>query len=111
MLKTMVTMAGILEFVQAVQLPAAEAQSGYPSSNDPGSLKDGARYRPILFANHNDGELPAHDGVEGTTLPRSSDPVGCCVSPEGRSAGMPESSGPGGCTIWLGSVAGIFCVQ
>jgi hypothetical protein len=61
MLKTMVTMAGILEFVQAVQLPAAEAQSGYPSSNYPGSLKDGARYRPILFAN----QFPRRDGPLG----------------------------------------------
>ena len=92
MLKTMLTVAGILVLVQAVQLPAAEAQSAYPSCNYPGPLKDGARYRPILFANHNDGELPAHDGVEGTTLPRSSDPDGfvCCVSPEGRSTGVPE---------------------
>jgi len=91
MLKTMLTVAGILVLVQAVQLSAAEAQSDYPSSNDPGSLKSAAGYRPILFANH-DGELPAHDRGEGTTLPRSSDPDGfvCCVSPEGRSTGVPE---------------------
>ena len=92
MRKTMLTMAGILALVQALQLSAAEAQSGHPTSNFPGSLKNGVGYRPILFADHNGGDLPAHDRGEGTTLPRSSGPDGfvCCVSPEGRSAGVPE---------------------
>jgi len=92
MLKTMLTMAGILTLVQAVQLPVAEAQSGYPSSVYPGSLQVGVGHRPVLFPNHTEGELAAHDGGEGTRLPRSSEPDGsvCCVSPEGRPAGIPE---------------------
>ena len=92
MLKTMLTMAGILTLVQAVQLPVAEAQSGYPSSIYPGSLQVGVGHRPVLFPNHTEGESPAHDGGERTTQPRSSNPSGfvCCVSPEGRSAGIPE---------------------
>jgi hypothetical protein len=92
MLKTMLAMAGILALVQAVQLPAADAQSGYPSSNYLGSLKGGEAYRAILFATHNEGELPAHDGGAAAALPRSSEPDDfvCCVSPEGRSTGVPE---------------------
>ena len=83
MLKNMLTMAGILTLVQAVQLPVAEAQSG---SIYPGSLQVGVGHRPVLFPNHTEGELPGHDGGEGTRLPRSSEPDGfvCCVSPEGR---------------------------
>ena len=87
-----VTMAGFLTLVQAVQLPVAEAQSGYPSSIYPGSLQVGVDHRPVLFPNHTEGESPAHDGGERTTQQRSSNPSGfvCCVSPEGRSAGLPE---------------------
>ena len=92
MLKTTLTMAGILTLVQAVQLPVAEAQSGYPSSIYPGSLQVGVGHRPVLFPNHTEGESPAHDGGKGTRLPRSSEPDGfvCCVSPGGSALGVPE---------------------
>ena len=90
MLKTMLTIAGVLALVQAVQLPAAEAQSGYPSPNDPGSPKGVADYRLTLRSIFPGGVLPAPSG-EVTTQPRSSDPNGfvCCVSPEGQN-GMPK---------------------
>jgi len=96
MLKTMLTIAGILTLVQAVQLTAANAQSGYPSPNYPGSPNSGAHYRPTISFNSEDnlsplGGLPAPGG-ERTTQPRSSNLSGfvCCVSPEGRSPGVPE---------------------
>jgi hypothetical protein len=91
MLKTILTIAGVLVLGQAVRLPAADAQSGYRSPNDPGSPKGVADYRPTLGSFFPIGVLPAPGG-EGTAQPRSSNPSGfvCCVSPEGRSTASPE---------------------
>jgi hypothetical protein len=95
MLKTTLTIAGVLVLGQAVQLPAADAQSGYASPYHPGSPNGGAQYRPTtdfdgVAGLSPGGGLPAPVG-EGTTQPRPSHPSGfvCCVSPEGRSS-MPE---------------------
>jgi len=93
MLKTMLTVAGVLALSQVVQLPAADAQSGY--SNYPGSPDGGARYRPTVgwdgVANLSPGSALLAPGREGTSQPPSSNPTGfvCCVSPEGRSS-LPE---------------------
>ena len=91
MLKTILTIAGVLLLGQAVQLPAVDVQSGYRSPNDSGSPKGVADYRPTLGSIFPNGVLPAPGG-EGTTQPRPSNPSGfvCCVSPEGRSSASPE---------------------
>jgi hypothetical protein len=98
MLKTMLTIAGALALVSAVQLPAAHAASpgigtpSHPSSNYPGSPKGGKGYSPAMgwdgnnpFPNHNEGGEPAHNGGEGTTKSGSYDPTGgvCCSSSSG----------------------------
>ena len=74
MLKTILTIAGVLVLGQAVRLPAADAQSGYRSPNDPGSPKGVADYRPTLVSFFPNGVMPAPGG-EGTAQPRSSNLV------------------------------------
>ena len=87
MLKTMLTIAGVLALVQAVQLPAAEAQSGDQSPNSSGS--PAVARATVGF----DGSgLLAPQGGKDASQPGSSSPSGfvCCVSPEGRSPASPE---------------------
>ena len=89
MLKTMLTIAGVLALGQAVQLPAAQAQSG---SNYPGSPEGGVHYRATIEGRLlPQGALSAPVG-ESTAQPRSSNLSGfvCCVSPEGRASAIPE---------------------